>query len=391
LGPTPPARLRQQPPSASHPPPHKHPPAQPPRGSAFAFFERVAVVTGASPAIRLINAVREWTPRRRRCGSSPLPPRGPAANVRPSSADERGDRPETPGPAFEGSPYLLRTSLRAARCGPAGDRCLAGLGFCVPEKCRVFRQRRTAWTTRSSGRPAEVMRLLGDQIESSRLAEMPACPPPPPRRGRGGPVADLAAARDAARVRSATRGWSKATAGGATRHPAGPALPNIEAFERGHLRGVQDGTGDATVPPGAADRGGRPSECRFCFPPRPTPACTVWTLCVRDCSVASSQPEVLEIPPHRAGRGADKLLPRGHAAELARAAGYVKPVRSSSSPERGPKLLSFQRCTPACRLKHRSPRHGTAPDIVKLQLHPAAGGHLPRYRPLSLLPRATAF
>ena len=179
-------------------------------------FSRVAIVNRGEPAMRLINAVREWNaegrpaaPRHRRVH------RGrPARDVRPRGRRGGADRP---GPesdadaAFAGSPYLdyaeLERALRACRA----DAVWPGWGF-VSEKAE-FAELCDRLGITFIGPPAEVMRRLGDKIESKRLAEQAGVPLAP---WSGGPVADLAAAR----AQAESIGYPlmvKATAGGGGR------------------------------------------------------------------------------------------------------------------------------------------------------------------------------
>src|SRR5690242_18128956 len=176
-------------------------------------FKRVAVVNRGEPAMRLINAVREWNAEGR-----------PALRViavytaadRQATFVRQADEavligPEDPGAAFEGSPYLdyaeLERALRACRA----DAVWPGWGL-VSEKAEFAELCERLGIT-FIGPSAEVMRRLGDKIESKLLAERAGVPLAP---WSGGPVADLAAAREAAE----SIGYPlmvKATAGGGGR------------------------------------------------------------------------------------------------------------------------------------------------------------------------------
>ena len=161
---------------------------------AFAF-QRVAIVNRGESAMRLINAVREWNAEGR-----------PALRVIAvyTAADRRAtfvreaDEAVLIGPnpksgadaAFAGSPYLdyaeLERPLRACRA----DAVWPGWWF-VSEKAE-FAELCDRLGITFIGPPAEVMRRLGDKIESKLLAEQAGVPLAP---WSGGPVADLAAAR----------------------------------------------------------------------------------------------------------------------------------------------------------------------------------------------------
>ena len=155
--------------------------------SGFAF-QRVAIVNRGEPAMRLINAVREWNAEGR-----------PALRVIAvyTAADRHAmfvrEADEAvligladPGvAAFEASPYLdypeLERALRACRA----DAVWPGWGF-VSEKAE-FAELCDRLGIIFIGPPAEVMRRLGDKIESKLLAEQAGVPLAP---WSGGPVPD---------------------------------------------------------------------------------------------------------------------------------------------------------------------------------------------------------
>ena len=155
-------------------------------------FQRVAIVNRGEPAMRLINAVREWNAEGR-----------PALRViavytaadRHATFVREADESVLIGPAeadaaFEGSPYLdyaeLERALRACRA----DAVWPGWGF-VSEKAE-FAELCDRLGIIFIGPSAEVMRRLGDKIESKLLAKRAEVPLAP---WSGGPVPDLAAAR----------------------------------------------------------------------------------------------------------------------------------------------------------------------------------------------------
>ncbi len=340
---------------------------------AFAF-ERVAIVNRGEPAMRLINAVREWNAEGR-----------PALRVIAvyTAADRRATfvreadesvliGPEDAGEAFAGSPYLdyaeLERALRACRA----DAVWPGWGF-VSEKAE-FAELCERLDITFIGPPGEVMRRLGDKIESKLLAEQAGVPLAP---WSGGPVADLAAAREAAE----SIGYPlmvKATAGGGGRGirfvPAARDLE--EAFERAGSEAAKT-AGDATVFLERAIRGGRHVEVQVVA----DAAGTVWTLGVRDCSVQRRNQKVLEESASTALDAEQEKLLRGHAAELVRAAGYVNAGTVEFLYQPGEKLLSFLEVNTRLQVEHPVTEATTGTDIVKLQLHIAAGGTLAEIAP----------
>ncbi len=340
---------------------------------AFAF-ERVAVVNRGEPAMRLINAVREWNAEGR-----------PALRViavytaadRQATFVRQADEavligPEDPGAAFEGSPYLDYAELERALRTCRADAVWPGWGF-VSEKAEFAELCERLGIT-FIGPSAEVMRRLGDKIESKRLAEEAGVPL---AAWSGGPVADLAAAREAAE----SIGYPlmvKATAGGGGRGiRLVRAAENLEeAFERASSEAAKT-AGDATVFLEQAIRGGRHVEVQVVA----DAAGTVWTLGVRDCSVQRRNQKVLEESASTALDAEQEKLLRGHAAELARKAGYVNAGTVEFLYEPGQKLLSFLEVNTRLQVEHPVTEACTGTDIVKLQLHIAAGGTLDEIGP----------
>src|SRR5438132_6059290 len=134
-------------------------------------FSRIAVVNRGEPAMRLINAVREWNAEGR-----------PALRVIAmyTAADRRAkfvreaDEALLIGPAdadaaFAGSPYLDYAELERALRECRADAVWPGWGF-VSEKAE-FAELCDRLGITFVGPSAEVMRRLGDKIESKRLAE----------------------------------------------------------------------------------------------------------------------------------------------------------------------------------------------------------------------------
>src|SRR5690242_5017500 len=337
-------------------------------------FQRVAIVNRGEPAMRLINAVREWNAEGR-----------PALRViavytaadRHATFVREADESVLIGPAeadaaFEGSPYLdyaeLERALRACRA----DAVWPGWGF-VSEKAE-FAELCDRLGIIFIGPSAEVMRRLGDKIESKLLAERADVPLAP---WSGGPVADVAAARTAAE----SIGYPlmvKATAGGGGRGIRLVRAPEDleEAFERASSEASKT-AGDATVFLERAIRGGRHVEVQVVADAEGT----VWTLGVRDCSVQRRNQKVIEESASTVlDAEQDKLL-RGHAAELVRAAGYVNAGTVEFLYEPGQKLLSFLEVNTRLQVEHPVTEACTGVDIVKLQLHIAAGGTLAEIGP----------
>ena len=337
-------------------------------------FSRIAVVNRGEPAMRLINAVREWNEEGR-----------PALRVIAvyTAADRRATfvreadeavliGPADPGEAFAASPYLdyaeLERALRACRA----DAVWPGWGF-VSEKAEFAELCERLGIT-FIGPSADVMRRLGDKIESKRLAEAAGVPL---AAWSGGPVADVGEAR----AKAESIGYPlmvKATAGGGGRgiRLVQSAEQLDEAFERASSEASKT-AGDATVFLERAIRGGHHVEVQVVADAKGT----VWTLGVRDCSVQRRNQKVIEESASTALDAEQEKMVRSHAAELIRAAGYVNAATVEFLYQPGERLLSFLEVNTRLQVEHPVTEATTGLDIVKLQLHIAAGGTLTEIAP----------
>ena len=337
-------------------------------------FSRVAIVHRGEPAMRLINAVREWNAEGRR--ALRVIAVYTAADRRATFVREADEAvligPSDPDAAFAASPYFdyaeLERALRACRA----DAVWPGWGF-VSEKAE-FAELCDRLGITFIGPPAEVMRRLGDKIESKLLAEQAGVPLAP---WSGGPVADLAAAR----AQAESIGYPlmiKATAGGGGRgiRPVESPEQLDEAFERASSEASKT-AGDATVFLERAIRGGRHVEVQVIADAEGT----VWTLGVRDCSVQRRNQKVIEESASTVLETEQEKLLRSHAAELVRAAAYVNAGTVEFLYEPSQRLLSFLEVNTRLQVEHPVTEVTTGVNIVKLQLHIAAGGTLAEVGP----------
>ncbi|HEV2936768.1 MAG TPA: biotin carboxylase N-terminal domain-containing protein, partial [Streptosporangiaceae bacterium] len=332
-------------------------------------FSRVAVVNRGEPAMRLINAVREWNAE----GRMPLRVIAfyTAADRRATFVREADEAvligPADPGEAFAASPYLDYAELERALRVSRADAVWPGWGF-VSEKAEFAELCERLGIT-FIGPSADVMRKLGDKIESKRLAEEAGVPL---AAWSGGPVANLKEAHAAAE----SIGYPlmvKATAGGGGRgiRLVRSADQLDEAFERASSEAGKT-AGDATVFLERAIRGGHHVEVQVVADAKGT----VWTLGVRDCSVQRRNQKVIEESASVALHAEQEKMVRAHAAELIRAADYVNAATVEFLYEPGERLLSFLEVNTRLQVEHPVTEATTGLDIVKLQLHIAAGGAL---------------
>ena len=102
----------------------------------------------------------------------------------------------------------------------------------------------------------------------------------------------------------------------------------------------------------------------------------VWALGVRDCSVQRRNQKVIEESASTALDAEQEQALRSRAAELVRAAGYVNAGTVEFLYEPRDRLLSFLEVNTRLQVEHPVTEATTGIDIVKLQLHIAAGGTL---------------
>ncbi|HEY0811678.1 MAG TPA: carboxyl transferase domain-containing protein [Pseudonocardia sp.] len=331
-------------------------------------FRRVAIVNRGEPAMRLINAVREWNAE----GLVPL--RTIAVHTAVDrhamfvrEADEAvligPDDPDYLGP----SPYLDYAELERALTLARAEAVWPGWGF-VSEKAEFARLCRDLGIVFIGPSP-EVMERLGDKIASKLLAEKVGVPM---AAWSGGPVADIEAAREHAE-RIGYPLMVKATAGGGGRgiRKVERAEDLAEAFERAASEAAKT-AGDATVFLERAISGGRHVEVQIVA----DATGDVWTLGVRDCSVQRRNQKVIEESASTALDAEQELLLRNSAAALVKAAGYVNAGTVEFLYEPGERLLSFLEVNTRLQVEHPVTEATTGADIVKLQLHVAGGGTL---------------
>ncbi|HET6260173.1 MAG TPA: carboxyl transferase domain-containing protein [Pseudonocardia sp.] len=343
-------------------------------------FYRVVIVNRGEPAMRLIHAVREWnaeitSPR----SGTDTEGRTALRTIALYTAVDRhamyvreADEsvligPDDPEQAFAASPYLdyaeLERALRVARA----DAVWPGWGF-VSEKADFARLCRDLGIVFIGPSP-EVMERLGDKIAAKRLAEEVGVPL---AAWSGGPVPDVEAAREHAE-RIGYPLMVKATAGGGGRGIRRVDAPEEleEAFERASSEASKT-AGDATVFLERAILGGRHVEVQVIA----DATGDVWTLGVRDCSVQRRNQKVIEESASTALDAEQEELLRTSAAELVRAAGYVNAGTVEFLYEPKERLLSFLEVNTRLQVEHPVTEVTTGVDIVKLQLHVAAGGRL---------------
>ena len=323
-------------------------------------FSRLAIVNRGEPAMRVIHAVRELNVHR----AEPI--RVIALYTEPER-DAMFVRHADEAVALDGG-YLDHEALERALREARADAAWVGWGFVAeqPEFAELCERLGIVFV----GPDAAVMRLVGDKIAAKRLAEEAGVPVAP---WSGGPVETVdEALRHAERIgfplmiKSAAGGGGR----GIRRVDEPEALPaafagaqaEADAGLRGRHRAAREARG-AGAPRRGADRRRRPGRrvggrrARLLVP--------------------APQPEghrgVGEPRAQRPSRSTRSWRRRGG---WRCAPATAMPARSSSSTSRRPRRFSFMEVDARLQVEHPVTEAVTGLDLVKLQLHVAAGGRL---------------
>jgi acetyl/propionyl-CoA carboxylase alpha subunit/acetyl-CoA carboxylase carboxyltransferase component len=323
------------------------------------MLRRIAVVNRGEAAMRVINAVRELRVEQGadiRTIALHTAPERTAMFVR--EADE--------AVLLDGT-YLDLAALERALVAARADAAWVGWGFVAerPEFAELCARLGVTFI----GPSAAVMRRLGDKIGAKLLAEHADVPV---AAWSGGAVETLDAARDHA-GRIGYPLMVKATAGGGGRgirrvdDEAGLA----EAFESARSEG-QKAFGDATVFMERVVTGARHVEVQLIADHHGT----AWAVGVRDCSMQRRNQKVIEesqctvLSPEQ-----DREL-RAAAVRLAEVAGYQNAGTVEFLYQPAEQRFAFLEVNTRLQVEHPVTELTTGLDLVKLQLHVAAGGRL---------------
>ncbi len=325
---------------------------------------RIAIVNRGEPARRLIHAARElnhergWaihvialhTPEERR-----------ATFVRES------DESVVIGRSGSGNPYIDHAELERALRECEADAAWVGWGFVAEDPAFAELCERIGVTF--IGPPAEAMRRLGDKIAAKLLAEQVGVPVA--EWSRGPVVSDADALSHAATIGFPL--MIKAAAGGGGRgiRVVGSEAELLPALGRARDE-ARRAFGDASVLMERLVTGARHVEVQVAVDNNGTG----WAVGVRDCSVQRRSQKLIE---ESASPGMDAELEselRRSAVALVLAAGYrnLGTVEFLYQPEE--RALAFLEVNTRLQVEHPVTEATTGLDLVKLQLHIAAGGRL---------------
>ena len=342
-------------------------------GCAVQQIRRLAIVNRTEAAMRALTAVAELNA----AGNQPhittvvihTDPDARAWYVR--AADEAVSLgPATyvdPADGHRKSSYLDEEKVVKALREAQVDAAWPGWGF-VAESAS-FAQRCEEAGIVFVGPGSETIRLLGDKVAAKRLAEQAGVPVVP---WSGGPVDSAEHAVEIAR-RIGYPVIIKAAAGGGGRgiRIVGDPADLAAAFESASTE-ADLAFGDATLFIEQLVPAARHVEVQVVADGQGT----VWTLGVRDCSIQRRHQKVIEESASTALSAAVEQEIRQAAVALVTAAGYQNAgtVEFLVAPD-GASFM-FMEVNTRLQVEHPVTEMTTGADLVKLQLHIAAGGRL---------------
>ena len=323
-------------------------------------FRRLAIVNRGEAAMRAIRAVRELNWQRDepiRIIALHIDAERHALFVR--QADERHCLGE--------GGYLDYDELERALTETRADAAWVGWGFVAehPEFAELCERLGIVFV----GPDADVMRALGDKVEGKRLAEKADVPV---AAWSGGAVESI----EEAKGHADTIGYPlmiKAAAGGGGRgmRRVDNADELANAFDRAREEAKQ-AFGDSRVLMEKVVGSARHVEVQLMADGYGT----VWALGVRDCTYQRRHQKVVEESASPALTPEQEREVAGSAVELARLAGYRGAGTVEFLYEPNERRFSFMEVNTRLQVEHPVTEMVTGADLVKLQLHVAAGGRL---------------
>jgi acetyl/propionyl-CoA carboxylase alpha subunit/acetyl-CoA carboxylase carboxyltransferase component len=334
-------------------------------------FSRVAIVNRGEAAMRLIHAVGELNAE----GGPRIETVALYTDADATATFVReADLTYHLGPAAA-RPYLDLTVLARALTATGADAAWVGWGFVAEDP--AFAELCEKLGVTFIGPDPGAMRKLGDKIGAKLIAEEAGVPVAPWSRG---PVPDLAAALHAAEQIGYPL-MLKATAGGGGRGIRVVTGPGdlTSAFERTRME-AERAFGSGVVFLERLVTGARHVEVQVIADGQGT----AWALGVRDCSVQRRNQKIIE-------ESSSPVLSAGQAGELkaaaqrlALAAGYRGACTVEFLYQPKEQLFAFLEVNTRLQVEHPITEATTGVDLVKAQLHVAAGGKLAGPQPAEL-------
>ncbi|WP_030486857.1 carboxyl transferase domain-containing protein [Micromonospora chokoriensis] len=327
------------------------------------MFNRVAIVNRGEAAMRLIHAVRELAAET----GSQLETVALYTDVdRNATFVREADIAHDLGPA-SARPYLNLALLERALTETGADAAWVGWGFVAEDP--AFAELCEKIGVTFIGPSADAMRQLGDKIGSKLIAEKVGVPVAPWSRGA---VETLAAAQASA----AEVGYPlmlKATAGGGGRgiRVIRNEAELVDAYERTSQEAAR-AFGSGIVFLERLVTGARHVEVQVIADGQGT----AWALGVRDCSVQRRNQKVIEESASPVLEPAQAAELKASAERLAVAVGYRGAATVEFLYHPGDRLFAFLEVNTRLQVEHPITELTCGFDLVKAQLHVAAGGRL---------------
>ncbi len=328
------------------------------------MFSRIAIVNRGEAAMRLIHAVREINAE---TGAPPIETIALYTEAeRTASFVREADDSFCLGPA-SARPYLDHALLERALLETRADAAWVGWGFVAEDP--AFAELCEKIGVTFIGPSAEAMLKLGDKIGSKLIAEEVGVPVAPWSRGA---VESL----DAAKRAAAEIGYPlmlKATAGGGGRgiRVVRSDAELDDAYDRTSLE-AKRAFGSGIVFLERLVTGARHVEVQVIADGQGT----AWALGVRDCSVQRRNQKVIEesASPVLAPEQIKEV--KSAAERLALAVGYKGAGTVEFLYHPGDKMFAFLEVNTRLQVEHPITEAVTDFDLVKAQIHVAAGGRL---------------
>jgi acetyl/propionyl-CoA carboxylase alpha subunit/acetyl-CoA carboxylase carboxyltransferase component len=325
-------------------------------------FSRVAIVNRGEAAMRLIHAVRDLAAET----GARIETVALYTDVdRTATFVREADLSYDLGPA-SARPYLDLEVLERALAETGADAAWVGWGFVAEDPAFAELCEKTGVTF--VGPSAEAMRRLGDKIGAKLIAEEVGVPVAPWSRGA---VGTLEEALDAA-ARIGYPLMLKATAGGGGRgiRVITTEAELADAYERTSQEAAR-AFGSGVVFLERLVTGARHVEVQVIADGE-----TAWALGVRDCSVQRRNQKVIEESASPVLSAAQAAELKASAERLAVAVGYRGAATVEFLYHPGDRLFAFLEVNTRLQVEHPITECTTGFDLVRAQLHVAAGGRL---------------